>query len=122
MSNADWRTAVDRATRSGVELVLAESVRTTWQELRLETEHPSAQWAANHLGDDAQRRALASYRRATLSSWGSEGWGTLPALSQKDRVRFIAGLALPSRASRRNRGRGVCEHIRRGVGVVRRTP
>ena len=67
----------------------------------LDADHGLAEWSAALIPDDAQARALDGYDAAARDGWGPEGRSVLAALGPFDRIRFIAGLALPSRASLR---------------------
>lgn len=119
ISRTDWQTVVASAQRDGVDQVVAEAVRTTWADLDLNTGHEFAKWATGRAPDQIQRRAIASYQNEEAGGWGSEGRGTLAALGAADRVRFLAGLAFPSAASRRFRGRTWSQHLRSGANVLR---
>lgn len=118
-SGADWERALARAQHDGVELVLAEAVRVTWDELNLDSEYPCARWANTHVADPTQLRALAGYTAAFAHGWAPEGRSILSALSPLDRVRFLAGLAAPSRASMRYRRRTWPQHVRLGATTIR---
>jgi hypothetical protein len=120
LGNADWQTAVARAGQDGADQVLAEAVRTTWSDLQLDQDHGFAQWATELPADPVQQQAINSYQGESVDGWGPEGRGTLPALGPLDRVRFLTGLAVPSRASRRFRGRTWTQHLRSGATVIRR--
>ena len=92
VTGSEWKTAVLRATSDGADQVVAEAVRTTWEELRLDPAHGFARWA-NELGPDTtQQRAIASYNDESTDGWGPEGRGTLAALTPANRVRFISAL------------------------------
>jgi hypothetical protein len=119
LGRADWRHTVDAACHDGADLVVAEAGRSTWAELRLDPTHPFAQWAADHRADVAQQRALDGYHAQGRSGWGPEGRAMIAALGPLDRVRFLAGLAVPSRASLRARGRTWREHLRLGRSTMR---
>ena len=121
LRDADWKSAVDQASGWGVEIVLAEAIRATWNELGLCPQHPAARWATDHRPDPRQVAALATYRPGDYATWSSEGRGALPAFKPVDRVRFLAGLAFPSRASLRWRGRSRWAHLRRAGHVVKRS-
>ncbi len=119
LGHADWQAMVARAELDGVDQVLAQAVRTTWADLRLDVGHGFARWA-NELAPDAkQQRAIATYNDESSGGWGSEGRGTLAALGPADRIRFLAGLAVPSQSSRRSRGRTWSQHLRSGAAVIR---
>ena len=118
-SGADWDATLARAQRHGVELVLAEGVRTTWKELSLDHAHPAARWAEGYVADPAQQRALAGYTAASAEGWAPEGRTILAALSLPDRVRFVLGLAVPSRDSLRFRHRTWRQHLRLGAAALR---
>ncbi len=121
ISGADWRVVLNSARLDGVELVQAAAVRTTWDELRLDAAHPFAQWAAAFVPDTMQQQALDSYTAAFNVGWASEGRGMLRALNTSDRIRFLGGLAVPSRASMRFRGRYWRLHLPLGAASLRRT-
>ena len=112
VSGADWELAVERAERDGVELVLAAAVRKVWADLGLDLDHGFARWSAAHRPDPRQERALAGYGPSS-EGWATEGRTVLPALSPADRLLFLAGLAVPSRANLRSRGRLRREHVSR---------
>ena len=120
LGHADWQAAVTRAEQDSVDHVLAEAVRTTWADLRLDQRHGFARWASDLAPDAVQQRAIASYNDESIRGWGPEGTGTLAALGPSDRIRFLAGLAFPSRASRRFRNRTWSQHLRSGAGIIRR--
>ena len=119
ISGADWRATLARAQGDVVDLVLAQAVRATWSELSLDPDHPAAQWAAAHHADLTQQRALAGYEAAATEGWAPEGRSVLAALGPADRVRFLAGLALPSRESMRFRHRSWRDHARLGFVAMR---
>ena len=119
IGHADWQAAVAQAEHDSVDRVLAEAVRTTWADLRL-TPHGFARWASELAPDVVQQRAIASYNDESWNGWGPEGRGTLAVLGSADRIRFLAGLAVPSRASRRFRGRTWSQHLKSGTSVMRR--
>lgn len=110
--DVDWRAVVRDATSDGVDAVVAAAVRDTWQQLRLDPQHEAAQWAERHAAPPDQRRALAAYRMANVEGWGAEGWSTMRALGRLDRVRFTLGVAWPSTANLRYRGRTRLQHLR----------
>ena len=118
LSRADWRRTVAIAERDGSDLVVAEAVRTTWEQLQL-IAHPLAEWASGHHGDAAQQRALSTYRGVSDAGWGPEGRGMLTALGPIDRALFLVGLALPSRASLRARQRSWHQHVGLGAATMR---
>jgi len=119
VSGTDWQTMVANAQLDHVDAVPAQAVRLTWAELRLDSEHPIARWAADHEDDPVQQRALADSQGSPDRGWAPEGRSTLNALRRMDRVRFLAGLAIPSRASMRHRGRTWREHLRLGITTMR---
>lgn len=119
VAGADWNVTVDRATAQGVDLVVTEAVRSTWATFGLDPAHPLAAWAATHSDDPTQRRALAAYAEPDSAGWAAEGRSTLAALGRLDRVAYLAGLAMPSRASLQARGRTWRAHLRDGWRVVR---
>lgn len=118
-SGADWEKTRACAQHDGVELVLAEAVRATWGDLNLDRDDPRARWATSYIADPVQQRALAGYTAAFAEGWAPEGRSILFALSPFDRVRFLAGLAAPSRASMRYRHRTWPRHLRLGVATIR---
>lgn len=119
VTGADWRATVECASNDGVDLVVAEAVRTTWSELSLDPEHPLSQWARDHVATQQQRKALQSYQSAFDVGWAPEGRGSIKALGPLQRVLFIIGLAVPSRASLRWRGRTWRQHLRIGWPTLR---
>lgn len=120
ISNADWRAVVARATRDGVEHVVAAAVRTAWIDLGLNPDHELARWANGLAHDPVQHDAIAGYTDDPGNGWAAEGRGTLAALGTADRLRFLAGLAFPSRASRRYRGRTWRQHLGSGLRALGR--
>ncbi len=120
VSGADWQAAVAQAQHNGVDQVLADAVRTTWTDLQLDPDHEFAQWARKLPPDPVQQQAIASYQSESGDGWGPEGLGTLPALGPVDQVRFLTGLAVPSRARRRSRGRTWTQHLWSGATALRR--
>ncbi len=96
ISGADWQVVVERAQRDGIGLVIAGAVHAAWTELGLDHQHPLLQWAAAFVPDTVQERAFAGYRAASDEGWAPEGLTMLAALTPADRVRFLAGLAIPS--------------------------
>jgi Uncharacterised nucleotidyltransferase len=119
LRNADWQVAVDRAEPLGVDVVLALGVQRAWSSLGLAVDHPAAVWANAFAASEQQIRALGSYDAAFSSTWGPEGRSILAALGPLDRARFVAGLAFPSRASLRARGRTWRQHVRQGSSTMR---
>lgn len=120
VSDADWRTTVQRARRDRVELVVAAGLRAAWDALGLDHAHPAAMWARDHTADAAQARALAAYRAAIGGEgWAPEGRSVLAALGPLDKARFVAGLAFPSTASLHARHRTWPQHLRSGFDTMR---
>ena len=119
ISGADWQSVVERARRDGIELVIAAATRAAWTDLGLDHRHPLLQWAAAYVPDPVQERAFAGYTGPSAQGWAPEGHSMLAALDPIDRARFLAGLAVPSRASMRARNRTWPEHLRLGVSAVR---
>ncbi|MEI7547051.1 MAG: nucleotidyltransferase family protein [Actinomycetota bacterium] len=119
VSRVDWEAVVADAEREGVDIVIAEAINSTWRDLQLAADHPAAQWACAHHADQRQQRALEGYRQATSVGWGPEGRSQLRALGPVDRVLFLTGLAMPSRASRRFRQRTLGSHLRSGIATAR---
>ena len=105
ITGADWQIVTERATEDGADLVIAEAVRATWSELDLDPDHGLARWAHRAVDDPVQQRALAGYASALQEGWAPEGRTMLAALGPVDRLRFLAGLAFPSRESIRHRHR-----------------
>lgn len=120
LSGADWPGAVACAQHDEVECVLAEAARATWAELSLDSGHPFARWAHSHASDPVQQRALAGYVAAFEQGWAPEGRGVLAALGAVDKVRFLSGLAVPSRSSMRFRQRTWRQQLRTGAAALRR--
>ena len=119
VTGADWQLVIDRARRDGCDLVIAGAVRAAWTDLGLDHQHPLLHWAAGFTPDQAQQRAFAGYTAAFDQGWAPEGHSVLAALGPLDRVRFLAGLAVPSRASMNARSRTWPEHLRLGVAALR---
>jgi hypothetical protein len=119
VSGADWRTLADTARSWGVELLVAEGIRQSWEQLHLDPTHPAVVWAGGCQGDERQRQALVANERSRTVGWSAEARTTLHALSPMERALFLAGVALPGRASRRYRRRSLSAHVARGWGVVR---
>lgn len=113
---------VDDVARWGIDLVVARAVTAAWRELSLSHESPMYAWAAAHDGEPEQRRALGGYAAARDHGWGPEGMTTLRALSPLDRVRFVAGLAVPTRESLRGRRRTRRSHVAAMFRSVRPRP
>ncbi len=120
ISGVDWRVTAEQATIDGVELVLADAVRTTWGDLGLDPEHGFARWASSLPVDPAQRRAIDGYHQPSATAWGSEGRTTLAVLGRLDRIKFLTGLAIPSRASLRARDRTWWQHLQFGTKILLR--
>jgi len=99
--------------------VVAAAVSRAWRSLDLE-DHPAAQWAASYAASPRDQQLLSRYQETFDSDWGPEGRSTIAALGPVDTVRFLAGLAWPSRASLRARGRGRIDHLRSGAATLRR--
>lgn len=116
VSGADWASVIADAFVDGVELVIAEAVRTTWSELGLDKSHGLAVWASKCAPNEVQATALSGYRAAATEGWAPEGRSTLAALGLLDRVRYAAGLAVPSRASLAFRRRTHWEQLRIALG------
>ena len=121
ISGADWQVVVERAQRDGIDLVIAGAVHAAWTELGLDHRHPLLQWAAAFVPDTVQVEAFGGYRALADEGWAPEGYTMLAALTPIDRVRFLAGLAIPSRASLRARNRSLPEHLRHGAAAVHST-
>ena len=119
VSEADWPAALTLARRNGIDAVVAEALRQTWSELSLDQDHPAARWAASHVADPVQQRALVGYAAAAALGWAPEGRGVMAALDPLDRARFLTGLAFPSRDSLRFRRRTLRQHLRWGAEVLR---
>ncbi len=119
VTGADWQLVIDRARRDGCDLVVAGAVRAAWTDLGLDHQHPLLQWAARFTPDQAQQRAFTGYTAAFDQGWGPEGQSVLAALGPLDRVRFLVGLAAPSRASMQARGRTWPAHLRLGATALR---
>lgn len=113
-----WASARSLARQWQGEVVLAEGVRRAWNTLGLDPALPAAQWAHEIRPTAIEERHLAAYRREAGSEWSGEGLTALPAMPWRERVAYLAGLALPSRASLRHRNRTVPQHLRR---LVRRS-
>jgi hypothetical protein len=119
VTGADWQLVIDGARRDGCDLVVAGAVRAAWTDLGLDHQHPLLHWAAGFTPDQAQQRAFAGYTAAFDQGWAPEGHSVLAALGPLDRARFLAGLAVPSRASMNARSRTWPEHLRLGVAALR---
>ena len=119
ISEADWPTALAQALRNGIDAVVAEALRQTWSDLSLDDNHPAPQWAAAHVADPVEQRALAGYAAASAQGWAPEGRGILAALGPLDRARFLTGLAFPTRDSLRFRDRTLLQHLRLGAASLR---
>lgn len=120
VSHADWQTTAERARRDGVDLVVARGVQTAWADLGLDPGHPAAIWSAAHVPDPQQATALDASRAALDGAgWKSEGHSMLAALGPIDRMRFLAGLAVPSSGSLHARGRTRRRHLEQGVAAMR---
>lgn len=109
-SGATWQAGVDLATRWRSTQVLAAAVRTAWATLHLDPGHPAIRWAAEMTPSDEDRRRLAAYARDDGFAWANIARTTLPALDRLDRLRYIVGVAVPSAASLRHRGRTRVAH------------
>lgn len=118
VSQVDWTETVALAFRWRADAVVAEGVRRAWTVLGLDPEHPAHQWAVGLRVSEEQRRAMARYASSHREGYRHEALSTLPALALHDRALFLAGLALPSAASRRARRRSMGGHLRHGARAV----
>ncbi len=119
ISGADWQSVVERARLQRHRTGDRRGDGAAWTDLGLDHRHPLLQWAAAYVPDPVQERAFAGYTAPSAQGWAPEGHSMLAALDPIDRARFLAGLAVPSRASMRARNRTWPEHLRLGVSAVR---
>ena len=115
-----WSQTVAIATEDGLRVVIAQAIRTTWEQLYLDSHHPAIRWATEYQPSRGERTALASYATSADVDAVDEDRGVLLALAPVDKVRYLAGLAFPPRASLAARGRTYRSHLYRGLGVLRR--
>jgi hypothetical protein len=80
--------------------VVAAAITETWRLLGLDPGHGAHAWALACRPSPADQRALAA------ATYRQEARAALPAMRAADRLRFIAGLAVPSRQYRRHRRAG----------------
>jgi hypothetical protein len=114
VTGADWAELADRAAHGGFDVVIARAIEAVWSELELPGDHPAAVWAEQSVSEPVQAGAIAA-SGAVGDGWSAEGFGALPAYHRLDRVRFLAGLAMPSRASLAARGRSRGSHLRESM-------
>ena len=120
ISGADWKVVVDRAQRDGIGLVIAGGVHAAWTELGLDHQHPLVKWGSVRARLCPGTRLFVGYTVVRGQGWAPEGLSVLGALGPIDRAAFLAGLAVPSRASMRARNRTWSEHVRLGASALRR--
>lgn len=120
VSGCDWEAAVALAATGDGTVVLAEALRGMVAATGVGDDHPARQWAAGVCPSERAQRAMAHATAAEEQGFASDARSTLLGLGWGDRARFIAGLAFPPAASRRQRRRSVTGHLRRGVAAMRR--
>lgn len=104
----------DRATRWGIEAVVAGAVTTAWGRLALTDRPPVVDWAMSYRCSARDQRWLALY--GEQRSYAQLAFASLQALpSWRDRVAFSAALTFRQEGSP---GRPPRERVRRAVGVL----
>ncbi len=118
VSGCDWSAALAIARSGDGEAVLHEALRLAGNAIPALAAHSAVRSGALTPSRSAAE-ALLFARRAERDGWAADARSTLRALGRIDRARFLAGLAVPPRASRRARGRTLPDQLRRGVGLMR---
>lgn len=107
VTGADWEEAVQLAGEGAA--VLAEAFLRLARVIGIR--HEGAIWAENISPSPTARRALEYAERAVHEGWSADARSTMLGLGAADRVRFLAGVALPSRSNLRARRRTVVGHL-----------
>jgi hypothetical protein len=115
VTGADWQHAV-RLAGDG-ECVLAAALLETARQLGIH--HDAVEWARTVTPSPAAARALAYAGDAHHQGWSADARSTMLALGPLERIRFLGGVVLPSRANLRARGRTVTAHLSRSTTTRR---
>jgi hypothetical protein len=113
VSEVDWEASVTTAERWRVDAVVASGIVQAWERLELEIDHPAHRWAVGHpiTGGDARAIAIFTAER----SFRSQALTAVPALAWHRVPGYLWALGVPSRTSRRERGRTLVGQFRRAV-------
>ena len=109
VTGADWRRAAELAGDGDV--VVARGLIEAAD--RLGFDHEAVDWARTVAPTRTAARALAYADDAHHQGWSADARSTMLALGQTERIRFLAGVVLPSRANLRARGRTITDHLSR---------
>jgi hypothetical protein len=118
VTGADWQHAA-RLAGDG-ESVLATALLETAE--RLGIRHDAIEWARAVTPSPAAARALAYAGDAHQQGWSADARSTMLALGPIERIRFLGGVVLPSRANLRARGRTFTSHLSRPRASGAATP
>lgn len=97
------------------EAVLATAIRRSWDALYLPRDHPAVMWADGFQITPVDQARIDGYTSHLHHGWAREGRDAAAALTWPNRIAYVAGLAIPSRASLRARGRTLPQQIKRVV-------
>ncbi len=114
VTGADWKHAT-RLAGDG-ESVLAGALLEMAGQLGIT--HEAIDWARTVTPSPAAARALAYARDAEHQGWSADARSTMLALGPVERIRFLTGIGLPSRANLRSRGRTITSHLSRSSTSV----
>jgi hypothetical protein len=113
VSEVDWEASVATAERWQVDAVVASGIVQAWERLELEIDHPAHRWAVGHPISAGDARAIAvfsderPFRSQALTAVPALGWHRVPG--------YLWALGVPTRTSRRQRGRTLVTQLRRAV-------
>ena len=107
VTGADWAEAVQLAGEG--DAVLAEAFTRLARVLGIV--HEGAAWAEHVEASPTARRALEYAERAIDEGWSADARSAMLGMNATDRVRFLAGVALPSRSNLRARRRTIVGHL-----------
>lgn len=110
VTGADWREAARLAGDGAA--VLADALLQTGRTLGID--HEAIDWATGVEPSPTASRALAHAADAHDEGWSADARSTMLALGPMDRIRFLAGVVLPSRSNLRARGRTMSRHLTPG--------
>lgn len=116
----DWRATVALAAEGDGEAVIARALHDTATTIGIDPSHPAMQWATTVRPSRQARRALDLADIGRTEGWSADARSSLLALGPVDRVRFLAGLAVPPAANRRMRERTLGQHVARAASLIRR--
>ncbi|MFZ4718653.1 MAG: nucleotidyltransferase family protein [Ilumatobacteraceae bacterium] len=119
VTECDWRAAARLAGHDEGDAVIARAVRRAVTTLGLDPAHPAATWAAEVQPSPTAARALALAEAGWRDEWRADAKSSMLAYGPVERVRFLAGIAFPSKAVRDERGWTVRDEARRAAAFLR---